>query len=127
MSKNSVIVTCLVLSLVVNAFFLKMYFDHKSNQAALKKGILMNEYIERGKELGNFRALVNDLAAKKGEHPISEEQSSLYWLLAVPGESNIMNFTYGLQADYELFDDYLEAIQQFDGEYKTMNLNLNYR
>ncbi|QJD85990.1 hypothetical protein [Cohnella herbarum] len=121
MNKNSAIVVCLILSIAVNAFLLKMYFDHKSNQAALEKGILMNEYIDRGKELGYFRAFVNELAAKEGEHlPISEEQSNLYWILAVPGESIIMDFAYEVKADYELYDDYLEIIQQFDREYKEI-------
>jgi len=98
-----------------------MYFDHKSNQAAMEKGILMNEYIERGKRLGHFRAFVQEIAAKEGKFlPISEEQSNLYWLLAVPEELNIMNFAYEVKADYELYDDYLEIIQQFDREYKEI-------
>ncbi|THF77067.1 hypothetical protein [Cohnella fermenti] len=121
MNKNSAIAFCLFLSILANAFLLKMYFDRKSNQTALETGIIMNEYIERGKELGYFRAFVNELAAKEGAYlPVSEEQSGLYWILAVPGESIIMDFAYEVQAEYELYDDYLEVIQQFDQEYKEI-------
>ncbi|MFB9276974.1 hypothetical protein [Cohnella cellulosilytica] len=128
MHKNSAIVFCLILSLLANAVLLKMYFDRKSNQAALEKGILLNEYVERGKDLGYFRAFVKELAAKEGEHlPITEEQSGLYWILAVPREPIIMNFAYGVQSDYELYDDYLEIIQQFDREYKEMVDQFRYK
>lgn len=121
MNKNSVIAVCLILSLVVNAFLLKMYFDAKHNQVTLEKGIIMNEFIEREKGLRNFRAYVGELAAQDDEHvPISEEQSSLDWLLAFSIESEIMKGTYEIQADYEHYDDYLGFIQEFDKEYKAI-------
>ncbi|WP_239618894.1 hypothetical protein [Cohnella mopanensis] len=121
MNKNSVIAGCLFLSLVVNAFLLKMYFDAKHNQVTLEKGIIMNEFIEREKGLRNFRAFVGELAAKYDEHvPISKEQSSLYWLLAFREESIIMKVTYEIQADYEPYNDYLGFIQQFDKEYMAI-------
>ncbi|QMV42335.1 hypothetical protein [Cohnella cholangitidis] len=121
MNKNSVIAACLILSLVGNAFLLKMYFDAKHNQVTLEKGIVMNEFIEREKELRNFRAFVSELAADDDERvPISEEQSSLYWLLAFPLESIIMKGTYEIQADYEHYDDYIGFIREFDQEYKAI-------
>jgi hypothetical protein len=121
MNKNSVIAVCLILSLVGNAFLLKMYFDDKHNQITLEKGIIMNEFIEREKGLRNFRAFVGELAAKYDEHvPISEEQSSLYWLLASPLKSLIPKGTYEIQADYEHYDDYLGFIYEFDKEYEAI-------
>ncbi|RXZ77343.1 hypothetical protein EBB07_31560 [Paenibacillaceae bacterium] len=121
MNKNSVIVVCLILSLAINAFLLKMYFEGKHNQITLEKGIIMNEFIEREKELRNFRAFVGELAAKDDEHIlISEEQSNLHWLLAFRVQSVIMKVTYGIQADYEHYDDYLGFIQEFDKEYMAI-------
>ncbi|QHT58765.1 hypothetical protein GXP70_01420 [Paenibacillus lycopersici] len=119
MSKNGVIACCLFLSLIVNAYLAKAYFDGRSNRVALEKGILMNEFIDREKKLGNFRALVVQLAAKSDKlAPVSQEQLSAYRLLASPGDSTIMSPTYEFRAKYEPYDDDLAFLQQFDSEYK---------
>ncbi|BBI30877.1 hypothetical protein [Cohnella abietis] len=128
MNRNSVIAVCLFLSLIGNAFLLKMYFDDKHNQVTLEKGIIMNEMIEREKGLRNFRAFVGELAAKYDEHvPISKEQSSLYSLLASPYKSLIPKGTYEIQADYKHYDDYLGFIQEFDREYEAIGDNFKIR
>lgn len=118
MNKNGVIVFFLILSLAANAFLLKTYFDNKHNQVTLEKAVIMNEIIEREKGLRDLRSFVSKLAAQWDEqHPISKEQSSLYWLLAFSSNSLIAKGTYQIQADYEHYGNYLSFIQEFDREF----------
>lgn len=118
MTKNGVIVFCLIISLVANAYLLKTYFDDKHRQVTLETTIMMNEMIEREKALRNLRSFVGELAAQVDEqHPISKEQASRYGLLAFSTSSVIPKATYEIQADYEHYKDYLSFIQEFDREF----------
>jgi hypothetical protein len=122
MNRNKIIVVCLILSLVVNTFLLKKYFDGHSIHVELEKGILMNEYSERAKEWLKFKSFIKTLLRIDDEHfPISEEQSRLYGILATLAEPvYIPKVTHYIRADYELYNDYSRFIIEFDREYAAI-------
>jgi hypothetical protein len=122
MNRNKIIVVCLIISLLVNTFLLKNYFDGHSNQIELEKAILMNEYSERAKEWLKFTSFLKTLLRIDDKHfPISEEQSRLYGILATPAEPvYIPKVTHNIRADYELYNDYSRFIIEFDREYAAI-------
>ena len=121
MNRIKIITGFLVFSFLLNVFLLTVFVERQSTNIEREKVIIMNEFSERAKEWRNFTQFVNRLSEKENEHfPIKKEESDLYWELAKPMESIIMKTTDQLDADYDLYGNYVDFFIKYDVAYSAI-------
>ncbi|MCC5910096.1 MAG: hypothetical protein JJT76_06630 [Clostridiaceae bacterium] len=121
MERIKIITTLLILSLVLNIFLVKNYFDEQSEKVELEKVIIMNEFSQRAKEWRNLTQFVTNLSASNDiDFPISEEESDLYWELATPMKSVIMKTTDKVNPIHPLYNEYVAFLIEFDLKYEAI-------
>ena len=122
MRKIQVIAGLLILSFMLNVFISGAYFQNRSERIELEKGIIMNEFSERARELRNFMHFTSSLSERNDETlPVTEEEASLYWELANPGQSVVIKITDKVTPVYPLYSGYTAFLRNFDREYQAVN------
>lgn len=107
------LIVLLILSLGINGF---LFLNGKSKQKELESAILMNEFVDREKELRIFKAFIDEITDNGNGFPYSnEEQADLYWILEQPYISEIPKVTHDIRnADFELYKSYSDFLIEFD-------------
>lgn len=107
------VIILLILSLGINGF---LFLNGKSKQKELESAILMNEFVDREKELRIFKAFINEIADDDDVFPyFNEEQSDLYWILEQPCYNVMPKVTHDIRnADLELYNTYSDFLIEFD-------------
>jgi chloramphenicol O-acetyltransferase len=99
------VIILLILSLGINGF---LFLNGKSKQKELESAILMNEFVDREKELRIFKAFIYEIANNGDVFPYyNEEQSDLYWILEQPYYNVMPKVTHDIRnAELELYNTY---------------------
>lgn len=107
------LIILLILSLGVNGF---LFLNGKSKQKELNSAILMNEFVDREKELRILKAFIDEIAENGDVFPyFNKEQSDLYWILEQPYISVMPKVTHDIRnADLELYKTYSDFLIEFD-------------
>jgi|GEM_PF-2754321 hypothetical protein len=104
------LVILLILSVGINGF---LFLKGKSKQKELESAILMNEFVDREKDLRIFKAFIEEIA--DNGNVVNEEQSDLYWILEQPYISVMPKVTHDIRnADLELYKTYSDFLIEFD-------------
>lgn len=109
----------LIVSLGINGF---LFLNGKSKQKELESAILMNEFVDREKELRIFKAFIVEIADNGDVFPyFNEEQSDLYWILEEPYISVMPKVTRDIRnAELKLYKTYSDFLIEFDSACKRI-------
>jgi len=113
------LIVLLILSLGINGF---LFLNGKSKQKELNSAILMNEFVDREKELRVFKVFIDEIADNDDVYPyFNEEQSDLYWILEQPYIFVMPKVTHDIRnAELELYKTYSDFLIEFDSACKRI-------
>lgn len=106
------LIVFIILLLGINGF---LFLNGKSKQKELESAILMNEFVDREKELRIFKAFIQEIADNDAFPYFNEEQSDLFWILEQPYISVMPKVTHDIRnANLKWYKTYSDFLIEFD-------------